>query len=124
MKITTKQILTILLILTWIIFIGVCIEAGGVLFSAFYTLAINSANAAHFWVGNDLSELYARDSGQFLVEALLIGIASSLKAVMFYLILKLLSDKELRITRPFSEGVRRSILQLSFVAFGIGLFTG
>lgn len=65
MKISTKQLLKILYILSWIIFIGVCIEAGGSIFSAFYTLVINSANAKTFWVGNDLSGLYAYDRGHF-----------------------------------------------------------
>ncbi|MBO9637712.1 MAG: DUF2975 domain-containing protein [Siphonobacter aquaeclarae] len=124
MKITTKQVLTLLLILTWVIFIGVCIEAGGVLFSAFYTLFINSVNAENFWVGNDLTELYALDRGYFAVEALLIGIASTLKAVMFYLILSMLYSKKLRISQPFSREMRRFILRLSGLTLGIGVFTG
>ena len=49
MKISTKQILNILLVISWIIFIGVCIEAGGFIFSAFYTLVINPIDAATFW---------------------------------------------------------------------------
>ena len=48
MTITTKQILKVLLVLSWIIFIGICIEAGGCIFSACYTLLINPINAASF----------------------------------------------------------------------------
>src|ERR1700690_1007345 len=80
MEISTKQVLKILYILSWIIFIGVCIEAGGSIFSAFYTLVINSINARTFWVGNDLSGLYKYDPGHFFAETLLISIAAVMKA--------------------------------------------
>jgi|SRR5450755_5509 hypothetical protein len=123
MTISTKQILKVLLILSWIIFIGVCIEAGGCIFSAGYTLLINPINAAHFWVGNDLSGLYKYDPGYFIGETLLISIAAVLKACMFYGIVKILHDKKLDMAQPFSEELRRFILKISWLAFGIGLFT-
>src|SRR6185369_2223330 len=106
MEISTKQILKILNVLSWIIFIGVCIEAGGSIFSAFYTLVINPTNAATFWVGNDLSGLYRYDPGHFFVETLLISIATTLKACIFYLIIKMLYDKKLSIAKPFNNEVR------------------
>jgi hypothetical protein len=123
MIISTKQILKVLLLLSWIIFMGVCIEAGGCIFSAFYTLMINPVNAAHFWTGNDLSGLYKYDHGFFIVETLLISIAGVLKACMFYLIVKILHDKKLDMAQPFSNEVRRFILKISWLAFGTGLFT-
>jgi ABC-type Fe3+ transport system permease subunit len=123
MTISTKQILRALLILSWIIFIGVCIEASGCIFSASYTLLINPINAAHFWEGNDLSGLYKYDPGQFFAETLLISIATVLKAGMFYLIVKMLNDKKIDLAKPFSDEVRRFILKISGLSFGIGFFT-
>ena len=123
MKISTKQILKILLVLSWIIFIGVCIEAGGSIFSAFYTLVINPVNAATFWAGNDLSGLYKYDPGHFFVETLLISITAVLKACMFYLTIKILHNKKLSMSQPFSKEVRLFIIKVSCLAFGIGLFT-
>ena len=123
MKISTKQILKILLVLSWIIFIGVCIEAGGCIFSAFYTLVINPVNAAFFWAGNDLSGLYKYDPGQFFAETLLISIAAVMKACIFYLIVKILHEKKLNISQPFSREVRFFIIKVSCLAFGTGLFT-
>ncbi|MEP7377173.1 MAG: DUF2975 domain-containing protein [Chitinophagaceae bacterium] len=123
MKINTKQILKVLLILSWIIFIGVCIEAGGSIFSAFYTLVINPVNAATFWEGNDLSGLYKYDPGHFFAETLLISIASVMKACIFYLIIKILHNKKLDLSQPFNEKVRRLIIKVCCLAFGIGLFT-
>ncbi len=123
MKITTKQILKILLVLSWIIFVGVCVEAGGCIFSAFYTLVINPVNASFFWVGNDLSGLYKFDAGYFFAVTLLISIAEVMKAIMFYLIVIILQEKKLNMSQPFSKEMRLFILNLSYLTFGIGLFT-
>jgi Protein of unknown function (DUF2975) len=122
-KIGTKQILKLLNILSWIIFIGVCIEAGGSIFSAFYTLVINSINARTFWVGNDLSGLYQYDHGHFFAETLLISITAVMKACIFYLLIKILQDKKLSMSQPFSREVRLFIIKVSCLTFGIGLFT-
>lgn len=123
MEISTKQILKVLYVLSWIIFIGVCIEAGGSIFSAFYTLVINPVNAATFWEGNDLSALYKYDHGHFFVETLLISIAGVMKAIIFYLVIKILHDKKVNMAQPFNNEVRRFILTVSYLTFGIAFFT-
>jgi hypothetical protein len=122
MKTRTKQVLKVLYVLSWIIFVGVCIEAGGSIFSAFYTLVINPVNAATFWVGNDLSGLYKYDPGHFFTETLLISITGVMKACIFYLIIKILSNKNLSISQPFNEEVRRLIFRISYLSLLIGLF--
>ena len=123
MKLSTKLILKILHVIAWIIFIGVCIEAGGSIFSAIYTLVINPINAATFWEGNDLSGLYKYDPGHFFAETLLISIAAVLKACMFYLVINLLHNKKVNKSQPFNNKVRLFIIKVSYLAFGIGLFT-
>lgn len=123
MKTRTKLILKILYVLSWILFIGVSIEAGGSVFSSFYTLVINSINARTFWEGNDLSDLYAFGREYFFTETMLISIASVLKACLFYLIIKILHDKKLNMSQPFNKEVTRFIIRVSCLAFGIGIFT-
>lgn len=123
MKLSTNQILKILHVISWIIFIGVCIEAGGSIFSAFYTLVINPINAATFWVGNDLSGLYKYSPGHFFAETLLISIASVMKASIFYLIIKILHDKKLNISQPFSNEIGRFIFRMSYLALLTGFFS-
>lgn len=120
-KTRTELIIQILYILAWIIFVGVCIDACGSIFSAYYTLMINPINAATYWVGNDLTSLYQYDQGHFLVETLLISIASVLKAFLFYLIIKILHDKSM--AQPFNNEVRIFLITGSALAFGIGFFT-
>lgn len=121
--ITTNQILKVLQILSWIIFIGLCIEAGGIVFNTFYTFFINPVNTYSFWEGTDLSGLYNFDRGHFLVITMTMIIVAVLKAIMFYLIVKLFVEKKLNISQPFSMELRRFILKLSYLALGIGLFS-
>lgn len=123
-KITTHQILKVLHILSWIIFIGLCIEAGGTAVNTFITLAINPLGANNFWEGADyLSSLYNFDYGHFFVITLIMTIVAILKAIMFYIIVKLFTDKKLNLSQPFNLDLRRFILMLSYLAFAIGLFS-
>lgn len=123
-KITTNQILKVLQILSWIIFIGLCIEAGGIAVNTIITLFINPLGAENFWEGSVyLSSLFEFDHGHFFVITLTMIIVAVLKAIMFYLIIELFADKKLNISQPFSMVLRRFILKLSYLAVGIGLFS-
>lgn len=123
LKITTRQMLKILQVVSWIIFIGLCVEAGGIAFSAVYTVAINPAKAHNFWEGADLSGLYNYDHGYFIVITLLMTIVAVLKAILFYLIIRQFVEKKLSMTQPFSSVLRQFILMVSYLALGIGLFS-
>ncbi|GAA0556909.1 DUF2975 domain-containing protein [Chitinophaga japonensis] len=118
-KISARQMLKILYVLSWIIFIGVCIEAGSFVFNAFFTLVINPVNASYF----NLSGLYAYDPGHFAVMLLLMWIVTVLKACMFYLIVKILEDKKLDLAQPFNKATGRFISGISYLAVGTGLFS-
>ncbi|WP_394759564.1 DUF2975 domain-containing protein [Flavobacterium sp.] len=122
-KITTEQMLKVLHILSWIIFIGLCIEAGGILFNTFFALTINPNGAKNFWEEIDLSNLYDFDKGYFFTEALLMSIVAILKAILFYLIVKILLDKKLNLKQPFNTEMKRFIFNMSYLALGIGLFS-
>src|ERR1700754_3798476 len=99
MEINTKQILKILYVLSWIIFVGVCFEACGFIFNTFFTLVINSVDAKLFWPGIDLSSLYRYDPGYFFAETLLMSIVAVMRSLIFYLIVKLLHDKKLNMAQ-------------------------
>jgi hypothetical protein len=122
-KISTRQILKVLYVFSWIIFIGVCIEAGGFIFNAFYTLVINPDGAGKFWQEIDLSGLYQFDHGYFFAETFLMSIVAVFRAILFYLIVKILHDKKLNMSQPFSAEMGRFIFKISYLAFGIGLFS-
>lgn len=122
-KITTKQILKVLLVLSWIIFIGVCIEAGGLIFNTFYALVLNPIAARSFWMKADLSGLLQYDRGNFFAQTFFMIIVAVLKAIMFYLIVKTLHDKKLNMAQPFSKELTRFVSITSYLALLIGLFS-
>lgn len=123
MNLTSNQILKLLYILSWIIFIGVSIIACGFIFSTIYTFTINSVSATAFWDGADLSDLYQFDKVYFLVITSLMSITSVMKAIMFYLIVKILHDRKLNLEQPFKKEVGSFIFQLSYLAFCIGFLS-
>jgi hypothetical protein len=118
-KTTTKQMLKILYILSWIIFIGVCTEAGSFIFNGIFTVWINGKNASYF----RLSGLYEYDSGYFLVELLFMTIVAMLRATIFYLIIRILRDNKLNLSQPFNHEVGRLIFKISYLSFGTGIFS-
>ena len=123
MKISTEQALKVSTILAWLIFVGVSIEAGGWIFSTFYTLEINAVNAHRSWPGLDLWSLYSYGRGYFLVEMLQIILVSLMRAVLFYLIIDILQNKKLDVARPFSQNIGRFLFRTSYLSLLIGLFS-
>jgi len=122
MKISSKQMLKILYVLSWIIFVGVCIEAGGFMVNAVFALA-NPMVVKHLWQEVDLSDLFRYDHGYFFVITLIMSIVAVMRAWLFYLIIKILHDKKLNIAQPFSKEVGRFIFTISYVVLLIGLFS-
>jgi ABC-type Fe3+ transport system permease subunit len=121
-RISTKQVLKFLLVIAWIIFIGVSIDAGGIISNTIVALGFNPGITNNFWPQLDLSKLYQFNTGHFLVETVLMSIVAALQATLFYLIVKFLHAKKLNMLQPFSHEMVRFILNLSYLSFGIGLF--
>lgn len=120
---TRKDYLLIVLhILSWIIFVGLCIEAGGILFNMLYTLLYNPAGAANLWMKADLSGLYQFSQSHFVTLTAIMVIAAVLKAIMFYVIVKLFHEKKLDLTAPFNESFGKGLYNLAYLTAGIGIF--
>ncbi len=122
-KIGTEQMFKILYVLSWIIFIGVSIEAGGFITNGFFTLVLNANDAKHLWQEVDLSSLYQYDPGYFFAVSLVMSIVAVMRAILFYLIVKILSGKKLNMSQPFSKEVERFIFKVCYLALGIGLLS-
>ena len=113
--------LLILLILAWIIFIWVGIEACGFISNTLFTM-LKPESAKYLWQQVDLSDLYKYDNGHFLVIMILISIVAVLKTLLFYQIVKILHAKKLSLSQPFNIEMQRFISMVSYLALGIGLF--
>jgi hypothetical protein len=112
----------VLLVVAWIIFLGLCIEAGGFLTNTIYALFFNSDIVHHFWNYLDLSALYEYSESQFVMVACIISITSILKALMFYLIVKILHENKIKLSAPFNAMAEKFIERLAYLSLGIGIF--
>ena len=117
----TKQILNVLHVLSWIIFIGLCIQTGALLISFFVSLVINPAGARNLHMGLNLSELHASNSSHYVVLVMFIIFLSALKAYIFYLVIKIFLKINLK--HPFSPEVASLITKISYLALSIGIIT-
>jgi hypothetical protein len=122
-KITTKHILIVLTIIASLIFVGVCIEAGGFLFNMIYTLAVNPVGAEFFWNRLNLLSLYQSGESHFITVMALVNIVAVLRAIMFFVIVKFLYDKKLDLSKPFNMEMRRFILIIGYISLGISFFS-
>jgi len=121
-KIGSKEMLKVLYIICWLLFIGVGIEAGGFIFNAIFTFALEP-EAGFFWKEIDLSSLYKYDPGYFVIMISVMIIVSVMRAIMFYLIIRILHNKKLSVSQPFNKEMQRFISGLSSLALGVGLFS-
>jgi len=122
-NISTKQILKILYVVAWVVFIGVCTEAGGFIVNMVVAMVVEPGGANKFWQEVNLSALFQYDHGYFLVQTLLMSMVAVMRAILFYLIVKILHDKKLNMSQPFNKAVGRFIFNVSYLTFGIGLFS-
>lgn len=124
-QISTKHILIILYILTWIIFVGISIVAGGFIVGAFFAL-VKPEIVKNLWLWQevDLSALYGYGHSYFFVVTIITSIVAVMKAVLFYLIIDILhGNKKLDIAQPFSKPLGRLIFNLSYLSLLIGVFS-
>jgi hypothetical protein len=119
MKATTKQILKVMHIISWIIFIGLCIQTGVILYSFFVSLFINPVAAKNLDSGLNLSNIYRYDKGHYISLVSFFIVLSALKAYTFYFIIKVFL--KINLVHPFSTEVSQLITRISYFALGIGL---
>lgn len=122
-KITSKLMMKVLTVFSWIIFIGLSVEAGGIFFNSLLTLFYNSNWAKNAWNGIDFSSLFDYDKRYYITEMLLMSIVAILKALLFYLIVKILHNKKLNLVEPFNIETQKFVYNSSYICFGIGLFS-
>lgn len=115
------QVLEILKVVAWIVFIGLCIKTGALLVSFFISIFINGNASTDLYQGLDLSDLLARNQMQYILLTGLIIAISGLKAYLFFYVIKI-TDK-LNLINPFSQQVGKYILKMSHLALDIAIIT-
>ncbi len=107
-------------IVSWIIFVGLCIEAGGLIVNFFFSL-YNPEFVQNLYQKLDLSDMYKSSKRAFFSIYSFILIISILKAILFYTVIVLVT--KINLTKPFSEFVSKKISQISYYTFSIGILS-
>lgn len=107
-------------VICWFIFAGLCVQTGALLFNYIYSLFRPIAtNNLH--LGLDLSVIYEQSITIYSVLFSLVIAISTLKAVVFYFVLRLF--KKLKLVKPFTETVSALISNISYYAFSVGVLS-
>ena len=118
MEKNTDFLLKALNVIAWIIFIGLCIESGALLFNFTYSI-YNPIVAHNIYKGLDLSGLQAKSFAHFIGLMSFIVLISTLKAYLFYLVVKIFL--KLNFVKPFSVEIAKLIEKISFEVASIAI---
>ena len=120
MKAKNNLVFIVLHIVAWIIFIGLCIEAGALIVNFIFSV-FKPEMVHNLYQKMDLSELYNRSPWAFYGMYSFVLVISMLKAYLFYIVIKLLLKLDLE--KPFNTFVSKQINQMSYFTFSIGLLS-
>jgi hypothetical protein len=109
-----------LYIVAWVIFAGLCIEAGGLIVNFFFSL-FKPEFVQNLYQKLDLTEMYNESEYVFFGIYGFILAISILKAILFYRVIILMHKMDL--TKPFNTFVSNQIMQISYYTLSIGLFS-
>jgi len=114
----TEQLLKVMYVVSWIIFVGLCVKVGAIIISVIVSLFYTSEASKNIYMGLDLSNLYAFDLFHYVAIALLKIAVPFAKALIFYKVIRLFGT--LNIHHPYSPKVSRLLDGISYLT----LFTG
>ena len=109
-------ILKALNVVSWVIFIGLCIETGALIFN--FILTLFKPIASHdIYKGLNLSEMYENNFSHFIGIMSFVVILSILKAYLFFLVVRIFM--KLNLVKPFNIKIAILIEKISYEAFAI-----
>ncbi len=120
MSTKSNFVFKVLNIVAWIIFVGLCIEAGGLIVNFVFSL-YKPEFVQNLYQKLDLSEMYSRSKWAFFSMYSFILVISILKAYLFYVVIMLIHKLDL--SKPFNRYVSEQIAQISYFTLSIGLLS-
>lgn len=114
----TDLVTKFLHVISWIIFIGLCIQTGTLIFN--YTfIQFHVFEVEKLYLILDLTKLFEQDEVLFgLLFSLAIGV-TGMKAYTFFLITQIFEN--LNLHKPFSEKISTLISNISYYIFFVGI---
>jgi hypothetical protein len=107
-------------IVAWLIFVGLCIEAGGLIVNFVYSL-FKPEIVKNLYQKLDLSQMYNLNKWVFFSMYSFILFISILKACLFYVVIMLLL--KINLSKPFDTYVAGQIKNMSYYTLSIGLIS-
>ena len=107
-------------IIAWIIFVGLSIEAGGLIVNFVFSI-YRPEFVPNLYQKLDLSEMYNSNKWVFFGMYGFILFVSVLKAYLFYIVVILMHKIDL--SNPFSSFVSEQITKISYWTFSIGILS-
>ncbi len=109
-----------LYIVAWLIFVGLSIEAGGLIVNFFFSL-YNPEFLQNLYQKLDLTAMFRESKLAFFGIYSFILIISILKASLFYIVIRLMHKMDL--SKPFNTFVAKQISQISYYTLSIGFLS-
>ena len=110
--------LMLITIIIWSIFIGLCIQAGTLLFTSIYSF-FNPIVAENLYEGLNLHGLMSQQIWYYIGLLTILLQVVGLKAYMFYLMTKIFYT--INLDHPFSKKVSDLISRITAICFRIGI---
>ncbi len=107
-------------IVAWVIFVGLCIEAGGLIVNFIFSL-YKPEFVQNLYQKLDLSQMYHLNKWVFFSMYSFILFIAVLKACLFYVVIMLLFKLDL--SKPFDSYVASQIKNMSYYTLSIGLIS-
>jgi hypothetical protein len=117
---TNNFVFTVLKIVSWLIFVGLSIEAGGLIVNFVFSL-YKPEFVQNLYQKLDLSEMYERSKWAFFSMYSFILVISVLKVVLFYIVARLVI--KINLTKPFISYVSEQIYLMSYYTFSTGILS-
>lgn len=107
-------------IVAWVIFVGLCIEAGGLIVNFVFSI-YKPEFVKNLYQKLDLMEMYNRSKWAFFGMYSFILVVALLKAYLFYIVAMLMHKIDL--SKPFNSFVSKQIIKISYCTFSIGILS-
>lgn len=110
----------VLHVIAWAIFIGLSIEAGGLIVNFIFSV-FKPEMVGNLYQKLDLNKLYLQNKWAYFGSYSFIIFIAVLKTILFYMVILLLHKLDLK--KPFSRFAADKISQISYFTLSIGLIS-
>ncbi len=105
-------------IVAWVIFVGLCVEAGGLIVNFFFSL-YRPEFVQNLYQKLDLSEMFEKSRWAFFGMYSFVLAITILKACLFYVVIELMQKMDL--SKPFSTFISDRISVIGHFTLSLGL---